>query len=436
MGEPLVARLADLPPDERRDYLRSLDPDALRTLAYDWRAWARDEQRAPEWAWTVWLILAGRGFGKTRTGAEWVHEQAREQVRIALVGRTAPDVRDVMVEGPSGILATAKPGNIPTYQPSKRRIVWPSGAIATTFSADEPDLLRGPEFHRAWCDELAAWRKLEDAWANLMLGVRLGVPQIVVTTTPKPRAIIRDLVRRADQDVAVVRGSTFDNVDNLAPAFFDEIVGRYEGTTLGRQEIHAELLDEMPGALWRRGDIHHGDVPKQLDAVVVGVDPAMTSKETSDETGIVVSSRAGEAGYVLDDQSGRYTPHDVATTVGEAYDAWEADAVIVEVNNGGEWVRDTIKQVRPDLPVRMVSASRGKRTRAEPIAALYEQGRVTHRDAFGTLEDQLCTWEPNTGESSPDRLDALVWGMHALFVGGKRSVRAVYEGPRKRISPY
>lgn len=387
---------------------------------HDWRRIARPEQLAPVGDWRVWLLLAGRGFGKSRTGAEWVRSQAESGAarRIALVAATSADVRDVLVEGESGLLAIAPPHARPVYEPSKRRLTWPNGVIATTYSADEPDRLRGPQHDAGWCDELAAWR-YPDAWDQLMFGLRLGTdPRVVVTTTPRPTPLVRQLVR--SPSTHVTRGSTYDNRANLAPAFFDQIVTRYEGTRLGRQELNAEILDDAPGALWSRAMLDGSRVdraPLALRRVVVAVDPAVTSTESSDETGVVVAGVGTDGhGYVIADHTGKYSPADWARLAVRLYREHKADRIVAESNQGGDMVAHTIRTVDPGAPVKLVHASRGKRTRAEPVAALYEQGRVHHVGVLAALEDQLCTWDASTSEASPDRLDALVWALTDLVV--------------------
>lgn len=393
---------------------------------YDWRGrWARPDQLPPDGDWRVWLLLAGRGYGKTRTGAEWAREQVEHhgRRRLALVAPTAADARDVMVEGESGILAIAPPWNRPLYEPSKRRLTWPNGAVATTYSADEPDRLRGPQHDAAWCDELAAW-KYPEAWDMLMFGLRLGSdPRAVVTTTPKPVRIIRELL--AAPTTVVTRGSTFDNAANLAPAFLAQIVAKYEGTRLGRQELLAELLDDVPGALWQRGqlDTLRRKAAPDMARIVVAIDPAMTSGEDADETGIVVAGKGVDGhGYVLADLTCRLSPDGWARRAIEAARRYQADRIVAEVNNGGEMVEHTLRTVERSIPYKAVHASRGKRVRAEPVAALYEQGRVHHVGGFPELEDQMCTFVPDTFDGSPDRVDALVWALSELMLreGGGR----------------
>jgi predicted phage terminase large subunit-like protein len=408
---------------ERERILAETGPDDAHGLCFDWRLWARPSQLAPAGDWRIWLLLAGRGFGKTRSGAEWVREQVETGLakRIALVAPTAADARDVMVEGESGLLAISPDGDRPHYEPSKRRLTWTNGALATLFSADEPERLRGPQFDAAWCDELAAWR-YPSAWDNLMLGLRLGEhPRVVATTTPKPVRLIRALLKAPD--CVVTRGTTRDNADNLAPAFLGAILKQYEGTRLGRQELDAELLEDLPGALWTRAAIERARIatPPALRRVVVAIDPAASSGESADETGIVVAGLGEDGhGYVLDDLSGRFRPHEWAARVIAAFRAHNADRVVAETNNGGEMVEATLRAIDPSVAYKPVHASRGKITRAEPVAALYEQGRVQHVGAFPALEDQMCAFAPQVdravGASSPDRVDALVWALSDLMI--------------------
>lgn len=323
-----------------------------------------------------------------------------------------------MVEGESGILACCPPDERPLYEPSKRRLTWPNGTMATCYSAEEPELLRGPQHHWAWCDELAAWQ-YPDAWDQLMFGLRLGNdPRTIVTTTPKPRRIIRELVR--DRLTHVTRYSTRENKENLADAFLRELMKKYEGTTLGRQELEAELLEEMPGALWKRSMFEREgfrvlDAP-DLVRIVVPIDPAVSAKESSNETGIVPVG-ISEAGhfFVLEDLSLRAKPDGWARTAIDAYKRLKADRLVAEVNQGGDLVESVIRTIDIDVAYQSVHASKGKRTRAEPIAALYEQGRVHHVGVLASLEDQCCTWEPGIDHDSPDRLDSLVWGITALM---------------------
>lgn len=398
------------------------------SLEASWPAIARPNQLPPPGDWQVWLLLAGRGFGKTRTLAEWVCQQAGsgQAGRIALVAATAADARDVLVEGQSGILAVSPPWFRPVYEPSKRRLTWPNGAMATTFSAEEPERLRGPQHDAAVCDELGAWSRPE-TWDMLQFGLRLGrYPRCLVATTPRPTKLIRELLAREGRDVTVTRGSTYENRVNLAPGFFDQIIRKYEGTRLGRQELNAELLDDVPGALWSGARLEelrwpvYKSVP-DLVRIVIAIDPATTSGEDADETGIIVAGKDARGhGYVLGDTSGRYPPTDWARLAISLYRQHKADRVVAEVNNGGDMVEATLRMVDPNVAYTAVRATRGKVVRAEPVAALYEQGRIHHIGAFPTLEDQMCGFTPDldrkTAGFSPDRVDALVWALTDLLV--------------------
>jgi phage terminase large subunit-like protein len=328
-----------------------------------------------------------------------------------------------MVEGESGLLAVCdRYAFRPKYEPSKRRLTWPNGAMATTYSADEPDRLRGPQHDGFWADEVAAWDRPE-AWDMLQFGLRLGMnPRGVATTTPKPVRVVRDLLdQQRDGTVVVTAGSTYDNAPNLAPAFLAQIVRRYEGTRLGRQELLGELLLDVPGALWTAVQIDTdrvADAPllERMTRVVVGVDPAASANEDSDETGIVVAAVAEDGdGYVLTDATLRATPLEWARRVVDAFDQWQADRVVAEANNGGLMVAQTLHTVRPSLPITLVHASRGKLPRAEPVAALYEQHRVHHVGLFPELEDQMTSYD-GSAKVSPDRMDALVWALSELMV--------------------
>jgi len=419
----LASSLASLPASKRAKILKSLSDDDHKRLLHAWDFWARPGQKPPKWNWLQWLIKAGRGWGKTRTGAEFVREQVEtgKSGRVALVARTAADVRAVMVEGNSGILNISSPDFRPIYNPSRRKITWPNGAIATTYSGDEPDALRGPEHDLAWVDELAAYRYADEAWANLQLGLRVGdFPRSVITTTPRPIKIIRELIK--DPTTANAGGPTRENLANLSRQF-RRVIEKFKGTTLGRQELDAELLEDIPGALWKRTTIDAQRVPwthkdlLDLTRIVVAIDPATTSKRDSDDTGIIVAGFGinGHA-YVLDDVTQHDLPDVWAKAAIDALGAWKADRIVAEVNNGGDLVEAVLRHVNPDVPYGSVHASRGKRTRAEPIAALYEQGKVHHLGVHAELEDQMCTWLP-LSEESPDRVDALVWALTELFEG-------------------
>jgi phage terminase large subunit-like protein len=433
--------LALLPEAEWRETIARSSDKEVRDFVADWTRFAHPNQRPPPGNWRVWLLLAGRGFGKTRAGAEFVRAQVAggRARRVALVGPTAADARTVMVEGESGLLAIGPQHERPIYEPSLHRLTWPNGAIATTFSADEPNRLRGPQHDLAWCDELAAWR-YPAAWDMLMFGLRLGDdPRAVVTTTPRPIQLIRDLL--ADPKVVTTRGRTIENQDNLAPAFLDQIVRRYQGTRLGRQELDAELLEDMPGALWQRGLIEAARTAAlpELIRIVVAIDPAASTGDDADETGIVVAGRdAAGHGYVLADASGHYPPAEWARVAVAAYAAHRADRVIGEVNNGGDMVEAMLRMVDPNVPFRAVRASRGKAARAEPVAALYEQGRMHHLGALPRLEDQMCAFTPDFDRTaagySPDRVDALVWAVTELLVE-PHAGDAIFEAYRRLAAP-
>jgi phage terminase large subunit-like protein len=369
-------------------------------------------------------------------GSEWVRDLAEKHpgCRIALVAETAADARDVIIKGDSGLLNCDPNLNDDCWSPTNRCLTWPNGTKAWVYNATEPDQLRGPQHHFAWVDELAKFRYIQETWDQLMFGLRLGLhPQVLVTTTPQPKKLIKKLVN--DQDTVVTRGATIDNKANLAENTIKQLYDRYGGTRLGRQELEGEILGDIPGALWRREDIDDtrlskDDIP-DLDRVIVAVDPAASSHEGSDEHGIVVVGLARDVdgyarGYVLDDASLRGTPEEWARTAVRMYRKWQADRIVAEKNNGGEMVETVIKTADRSVPVKLVHASRGKAVRAEPISALYEQGRVHHVGRFDELEDQMCIFSVdnlrNDSEGSPDRVDALVWGLTELFdkIAGRR----------------
>ena len=383
-----------------------------------WRDIARSEQIAPDGDWRIWLLLAGRGFGKTRTINEWAIEQAQAipGSRGAIIGATAADVRDVLIEGESGLLNISRDGFRPVYEPSKRRITWPNGSMAATYSADEPERLRGPQHHWGVVDELAAWR-YPAAWDNFMFGLRLGTdPRAAVATTPKPVALLKSLLK--DANTVVTRGSTYDNRANLAPAFFEQIIKKYENTRLGRQELNAELLEDVEGALWSLDVIENTRVihTPDLIRIVVAIDPSATNTSDSDEAGIVAAGvdDAGH-GYVLDDKSLRESPLGWTKEAITLYHKLKADRIVAESNNGGDMIEVIIRSVDSSVAYSKVYASRGKQTRAEPISAFYEQKRVHHVGVFGELESEMTSWVP--GMASPNRMDALVWALTELMLG-------------------
>ncbi|TPM39745.1 ATP-binding protein [Mesorhizobium sp. B2-3-4] len=409
-------------------------------MEYDWQFWGRPNQLAPVGDWLTWLVLAGRGFGKTRCGSEWVRSIACGATplsrgthgRIAIVAETAADARDVLVEGDSGILSVHPADFRPLYEPSKRRLTWPNGAVATLYNAVEPDQLRGPQHDAAFCDELAKWRYARETWDQLQFGLRLGnAPKQVITTTPRPIPVLKEILN--SPSTVVTKGSTFENADNLAPSFLTQVVAKYEGTRLGRQELNAEILDDLPGALWTRDAIDKNrvrDFP-DLQRVVVAVDPSGTKGQSDDgdEIGIVVAGKGVDGrAYVLADRTCKLSPDGWGRRSVDAYhgrwsrtpDKVKADRVVAERNFGGAMVEHVIKTIDPTIPYKEVTASRGKVARAEPVAALYEQGRVSHVGSMPELEDQMCLIAPEgyVGEGSPDRADALVWALTELMLDG------------------
>lgn len=429
-----LSSLVSLPPEVRSRALSGLSDAQCRALLHDWRFLARDSQVAPDGEWQIWLILAGRGFGKTRTGAEWAREQIKAGAsRLGLIAPTASDARDVMVEGESGLLSVCWAGDKahdgtslgrPSYEPSKRRLTWANGAVATLFSAEEPERLRGPQHDRLWCDELAAWKYLRETWDMAMFGLRLGdQPRTCITTTPKPLPLVREIAK--DRRTVITRGSTFDNAGNLAPTFLQAIKDKYEGTRLGRQELNAEILNDLPGALWTRDVIDKTRVKSAPDMqrVVVAIDPSGTKGESDDgdDIGIVVAGKGvnGRA-YVLSDRTCKLSPAGWGRRGVQAYHEFKADRIIAERNFGGAMVQHVIQTTEATVPYKEVTASRGKVARAEPVAALYEQGRVSHVGSMPELEDQLCNIAPEgyAGEGSPDRADALVWALTELMLDG------------------
>jgi phage terminase large subunit-like protein len=393
-----------------------LEHDRASPAQRSWLTIARLEQLPPDGEWRTWLLLAGRGFGKTRAGAEAINAWARvgSAHRIAIVAPTIADVRDLSV---AALRAAAGPDV--TYTETKHfRVGWTNGAEAIGFSAEDPASLRGYEFDTAWCDELAAWRYPE-SYDQLQFGLRAPGARQIVTTTPRPVRVVLELL--ADPSTVVTRGRTLDNAPNLDPATLRFYLNRYGGTRLGRQEIDGELLVDVPGALWTRDRIDELRITAapELGRIVVGIDPAVSSSEDADETGVVVAARGVDGqGYLLADLSGRYSPDGWARRAVEALRSWGADRIVAEVNQGGDLVESMIRTIDPGAPYRGVHASRGKRTRAEPVSALYEQGRIHHVGAFPALKDQLCAALPDGGSGPDDRLDALVWAFTELGLTG------------------
>lgn len=447
MGKSIMEQLALLSDEERAAALAEIDPESL---LWDWSVWGRPEQFAPEGDWNVWLVLAGRGFGKTRLAAEWVREEARYtntgQRRFALVARTAADVRDVIVEGESGIMSITPPSERPTYITSKRRLEWPNGNIATLFTADEPDGLRGPQFTHAWGDEIAAWRQTPDAagmtaWDNLRVGTRLGVrPKILATTTPKRVPLLYSLLKEAEGaagNVVITRGSTLDNAGNLSSAYLDTMLGIYEGTAMARQELFGEMLDDVEGALWTEEMVESARMnfpPASAPLRVIGVDPSV-AENPRDECGIVVCASTAEhdlykrQAWVLEDASVHGSPEVWANAVVRMARKYGCP-VVAEVNQGGALVKNAIQAIDPTVRVLEVHSKQGKSLRAEPVTLAYQQGRVHHVGYHTDLESQMYSWIPGQGKS-PDRIDAMVHALTALLIkppaglaGGKLTARS------------
>lgn len=416
-------------------YIAGLSPSELKDLdkilvdsgmLWNWQELARPNQLAPDGMWLTWLVLAGRGFGKTRTGVEWIRDRvtSKQAGRIALIAETQKDLEEVIVFGESGIASIFPPHQKPIITKKPIKIVFHTGAIATGYNATEPDQLRGPQFDTALCDELAKWRYARETWDQLQFALRLGThPRQVVTTTPRPIPVLKEIL--AASNTIVTRGVTMDNKDNLAPSFLKSITDKYAGTRLGRQELSAEILDDVPDALWTRSALDRDrrkptEIPP-LKRIVVAIDPAAKKNEIADDgaaTGIIVAG-VGEdnRGYVLDDATCRESPNGWARLAVACFDRYSGDCIVGETNNGGDMVAATVRAVRPTVPFREVHASKGKWTRAEPIAALYEQGRISHVGTFASLEDEMVNFGPNgmVGDASPDRVDALVWALTELF---------------------
>lgn len=452
-----MEELSLLSEEERQQVLAGMDMDSL---LWDWSAWGRPEQIPPQnEEWSIWLYLAGRGAGKTRSAAEWVREKARisnmGQLRFALVARTAADVRDVVVEGESGIMNISPPSEQPHYEPSKRRLTWPNGNVATLLTADEPDGLRGIQAHYSWADELAAWRQSPDAagmtsWDNLRVATRLGQnPQIIATTTPKRVPILYDLISESEKTkrVYISKGSTLDNAGNLSEGYLTAITGVYEGTRLAQQELYGEMLDDVEGALWTEEMIEEARemlYPPKAPLRCIGVDPSV-AENPKDECGIVVCASTADRdlykrqAWVLEDGSIHGSPEVWANKVVELARKWSCP-VIAEVNQGGALVRNAINSIDPSVKVLEVHSKHGKQLRAEPIVLAYEQNRVHHVNYLPDLESQMYSWIPGESKKSPDRVDAMVHAMTALlvkppqgFLGGKLTAKSPSQ---KRIPPF
>ncbi|MEL7025694.1 MAG: terminase family protein [Pseudomonadota bacterium] len=418
----------------RDAFLKELSNNSLAALPYLFEFWAHPHQLAPEGNWRTWVILGGRGAGKTRAGAEWVRGEVEGDLptdpgrsrRVALVGETLEQVRNVMVFGDSGILATSPPDRRPIWEETRRKLIWPNGAEAMAYSAHDPERLRGPQFDAAWTDELAKWRNAQETWDMLQFALRLGEsPRQVVTTTPRSVEILKTILESAT--TVTTRAKTEANAAHLARSFLEEVRSRYGGTRLGRQELDGEILGDLEGALWT-GEMLDAALAlrlKQPERVVVAVDPPVTGKASSDSCGIIVAGAStdgapGEwrAKVIVDATVHRASPMVWAQVAVEAFHAHKADRLVAEVNQGGDLVEEVVRQVDPLVPFRAVRASKGKVARAEPVAALYEQGRVAHAPGLGMLEAQMgqMTGQGYRGHGSPDRVDALVWALHDLMI--------------------
>lgn len=422
------------PPDVFQQWARRLTEDRAMALLSDWIWWQRPDQRSPDGDWSIWLLLAGRGFGKTRTGAEWVRAFAEctPHARIALVAASLGEARSIMVEGESGLLSIAPPLVRPIYESSLRRLTWPNGAMAMLYGASEPEMLRGPEHHAAWCDEIGKWPHGEEAWDNLMMTLRLGLrPQTVATTTPRAVPLLRRLLKQ--HGVAISRGSTAANSVHLAPGWYRAMQKLYGGTRLGRQELDGVMIEDVEGALWNRALLERCAVPAEtigkLVRVVVAVDPPATSR--GDGCGIIVAGqlRDGRLAIVEDGSLDKPRPQQWAQAVAHAAARWKADRVVAEANMGGDMVAEMLAAADVMLPVTCVHAHHSKTRRAEPIALLYEKGRVVHAGRFSRLEDELAGLQIDGGYvgpgRSPDRADAAVWALTALIDGLRRSKQPI-----------
>ncbi len=428
------AWLASATPEMVDEFLEGLSDETLMALPWLFEFWALPHQLPPEGVWKSWVIMGGRGAGKTRAGAEWVRAQVEGARpldhgvarRVALVGETVDQVREVMVFGASGILACSPPDRMPVWEAGRKRLVWPNGAVAEIYSAHSPESLRGPQFDAAWVDELAKWTKAEEAWDMLQFALRLGDnPRQVVTTTPKNVGVLKAILK--NPSTVLTQAPTEANKAYLAASFLEEVRARYAGTRLGRQELDGVLLEEAEGALWTTAGLEacRAPVPEKLSRIVVAVDPPVTGHAGSDECGIVVVGAVTEGApsewraFVLEDATvSAASPADWARAAISAMERHGADRLVAEVNQGGDLVESVVRQVDPLVPFRAVRASRGKTARAEPVAALYEQGRVHHGRDLGALEDQMCrmTARGYDGKGSPDRVDALVWALTELMV--------------------
>jgi phage terminase large subunit-like protein len=430
LHQGLFARMG---PEKAKAFVEATSEEQRRNLKEAWHLYARLSQLAPPTDWRTWLLLGGRGSGKTRAAAEWVRDMIENQIcsRLALVGTTFADVRDVMIEGASGLKAIASEGHQPHFEVSRRRITWPNGGMALVFSAEDPDSLRGPQFDGAWGDEFAAWSNPQAVLDVLRPAMRLGAkPRLVLSTTPRPVPALKALL--AEPKCYVSRSATRDNIDNLSDGFVDDLEGRWAGSIWARQELDGEVIEDPQGALWSRADIAdarcQADLPK-LDRIVVAVDPPVSVGPKADMCGIIVAGAGGEGhsrrGVILADLSLQgATPQQWSDAAARAYEAFGANLIVAEANQGGEMVRATLALAAPQAPIRLVHASVGKRARAEPVALLYSQSRIHHAGHFRDLEDQMCSFGARGFYGSPDRVDALVWALTDLILDRTQSPSA------------
>lgn len=425
--------LASLTDAERAKALAGISPALIKELNWDWEFWARPKQLAPPGDWATWILSAGRGFGKTRAGSGWVHARAMASPGrwIALVARTPADARDYMIEGPGGILKNTPIHCRPLYEVSKRRLTWPNGSWATIYSDEEPDQLRGFSGDTAWLDEFAKFTHAQEGWDNLQFGMRelsADRPRRLITTTPRPIPALRKIIE--SKETVLVRGSSYENAKNLDPTWFSETLAAYDGTRLGRQEIHAEILDDVPGALWTRAMLdearYRHPVP-EMWRVVVAIDPSGASgdDERADAIGIIVAGKGIDGrGYVLADRTCKLSPAGWGRRAVDAYHEFKADRIVAERNFGGAMVAHVIRTTDSSVAFSEVTASRGKVVRAEPVAALYEQRRIAHIGNLAQLEDEMCQMAVDgfIGEGSPDRCDSLVWALSSLMLAKQTPV--------------
>lgn len=444
MNESNAQKFAFLPKNQRDAFLLSLSKEEAQSLYYDWRGFnARPNQIAPEGDWFIWLALAGRGFGKTRMGTEWVREQVKAgKKRIGIVTNTHTDLLNVVLYGESGLLSICPKNEIKSYKQKPFEVVFSNGAIAQGYCATTPDLLRGIQFDCAWCDELVKWEYPRETWDMLNMCVRLGSnPQIFISTTPSPISLIKDIVAGKEGNVIVTRGSTAENKANLSEKFLENIYAKHAGTRLGRQELEGEILGDMPNALWRNDwfetyRLGFDQKIPQMERILISIDPAVSDNEASNEHGIIVVGIKNNEIYVIEDATTTGTPQEWATKAVSKYHQYQADSIVIEVNQGGDMCKHTLRSIDDSVSIIDVRATRGKHVRAEPVSALYEQGRVHHCKRFPELEEQLLQFTANgyMGELSPDRADALIWGVSKLLPEINNDIKSSHVIYKSKVS--